>query len=137
MDEHPGRRMSYWLAHVLRRERTARGLKPSEIAGRVKRDQSVISRLETGRTLPPDVDKYVAAYAELTGVEDGRTFWNQALDLWWKHGAKPVVDEDQLAGEKPTERFERTIGEAAQRSPRAPGDSAEKRTSTRKKRASG
>jgi transcriptional regulator with XRE-family HTH domain len=84
-------RMAYWLARVLREEREKRGLMRSEIAGLAKRDQSTIARVEYGRSLQPDIDRYVAAYAEAFEIDDGRKLWAEALKRWMRQGPPPAL----------------------------------------------
>lgn len=130
--------MSYWLALVLRERREAGGIRLSEVAGLSKVDQSTINRVEKGLTLAPDIDHYVAAYAKLLDLDDGRELWNQALDRWMREGAPPVLI-GQLEGESAIEQRERDLRETKIRRARKqePRLSDEKTRSTRKKRAGG
>lgn len=130
--------MSYWLAGVLREQRKAHGIRPSELAGLVKRDQSTISRIEKGKSLPPDIDRYVAAYAQLSGLEDGRVLWQRALEKWWQEGSPPVLIE-RLETESEVQRLERDLQETAarERAKRARKQSDGKAHTTRTRRAAG
>lgn len=109
-DDDAGRKMSYWLALVLHDRRKEKGISPAKLAALADVDQSTITRFEQGQSLPPEVDRYVAAYAQLLGIEDSRELWLLALEKWRREGAPPVLSE-LLAAESDVERLERELRE--------------------------
>src|SRR5256885_8070551 len=90
----PGRTMAYWLAQAAKQARLAADKKPYELSALLHRDPSTITRFEQGRTLPPEIDRYLAAYAQLCGLEDNRALWTTALELWYEHGLPMPVDPE-------------------------------------------
>lgn len=94
-----GSRMGYWIATVLRDRREAAGISEQDAATTVlqpradgkKPSSRTIKRLETGATMPPDLDQRVAGYAYLLGLDDGRELWREALERWDAEGSPPVL----------------------------------------------
>lgn len=142
--------MSYWLADALRATREAAKVSRNAIAKRLDVDPSTVFRLEKGAGLTRDVERYVAAYAELCGVEDGRQLWRDALNRWMDHGAPPQVSWMTDADPPPQgdpgsssapERIAREIRETEQREKakraREPDSGQAGRSATRRRRAAG
>lgn len=93
-----GSRMGYWIATVLRDRREAAGISEQDAATTVlqpradgkKPNSRTIKRLETGATMPSDLDQRVAGYAYLLGLDDPRELWREAMDRWDAEGTHPV-----------------------------------------------
>ena len=81
--------MSYWIATALHDERRAVDIGESDMATSLGVDWRTIRRLETGATMGRDIDRAVAAYAHVLGLDDGRSLWRRALDRWQREGAPP------------------------------------------------
>lgn len=130
-----GRTLAYWVALVLKEDlRPKHNIRQSQVAGLLKVDQSTITRFEHGKNLPPDADRYLAAYAQLAQLDDPREIYLMAYDRWVREGAPPLVNEDD---ETEAQRSARLIAEAAQRHARSRGEKRGTRGETRRKRASG
>jgi hypothetical protein len=129
-----GRRMLYWLAQAAKR---ARGDERREVvAALADQSKEIIKRFEDAVNWPQKLDQVVAAYAQVGGLEDGRQLWQEALDLWWAHGSKPLTgrrDEATRPSQRVAAEVERTARRQARRETR--NESERTPTSTRKRRA--
>lgn len=107
--------MLYHLGRSLRAQRQARKVKLVRIGAALDKSEAALSRFESGKTWPNDLDAAIAAYAgelQLTPLD----IWTAALQHW-------------QAAERPQEA-ERAIAQAA-RSPRR----ASKRSAAKSRRA--
>ena len=86
-----GTRMSYWLAQACRLVREDAKLSQTRVAGEVGVRETSVYRFEIGSSWPRDPERYVNAYAKLAGLEDPRTVWMRALELWGQHGENPFL----------------------------------------------
>lgn len=84
----PGSRMLYWLAVTCRKHRDVQGVKQSRVAALLDADQTTVTRFEQGVVWPRDADKTVTAYSEALNI-DARRLWQEAIELWRKHGTEP------------------------------------------------
>lgn len=82
--------MSYWLATTLKEAREHAGLSREDIARPLGVNGVTIKRLESGQSMGRDVDQYVAAYAFVLGLEDGRELWEKATRDYRRHGSPPM-----------------------------------------------
>ena len=82
-----GARMSYWIATALRLRRTQADISESDVATALGVNWRTIRRLESGRSMGRDIDKFVAGYAYLLGLEDPRVIWDDALKMWRHKGS--------------------------------------------------
>ena len=131
------RRLSYWIVHVLKRERQAYGFEPEDVARILHVHPRTIQRLEDGEThtLGPEIDRVIAAYGYLLGLDDSRELWYMALDAWKRYGAEAAPEfslPDGLPGE-----FARAIRDAAQRQRAKDAAHSSARNATPKNRAAG
>lgn len=104
------RTMRYWISTVLREAREEAGVPPKNVAQLADVDNSTLSRFENHRTWPQNLDRMVAAYALIAGVEDPRDLWREAVQRYVKDGGQPVLGELS-----PAQRSLRLALEAAQR----------------------
>jgi len=87
------RSMRYWLSRILREARERAHIRRQEIAIVAGLDASTISRFENATSWPQQLDRLVAAYAQLCGIEDGRELWTQALRSWQTRGSPPTLGQ--------------------------------------------
>ena len=123
------RTMLYWLSRTLRTAREAAGFEIKDVLPFVPvKEVGAIRRFEDAKHWPRQVDIWVAAYAYLLGLDDGRKLWERAVRSYLKDGGAPVLGELSpqlravLLAVEANERF----GPADDGSPAAP--------STRRKR---
>lgn len=88
----PGRTLRYWVATTLKDARKQTDVLPRDISTLLDVDASRIYNFERGTHWPDDVDQIIAAYAELLGVKDPRTFYRRALKRWHDAGERPRVE---------------------------------------------
>lgn len=117
----PGRRMSFWIGEALRRARETEdpdGVLIKTIATALNMHERKLIRVEgnEGEDVQSynDIDRVVAAYAYVLDIEDPRSFWIDALELWYRDGAMPEVSANL-----PGARFVRPIRDEARRQQRA------------------
>ena len=84
-----GSRMSYWIATTLHDEREKAGISEDDMARTIGVNWRTIRRLESGQGMGRDIDRFVAGYAYLLGVEDGRELWEAAQARWRRDGSPP------------------------------------------------
>ena len=84
-----GSRMSYWIATTLHDERERVGVSEDDMARTIGVNWRTIRRLEEGHGMGRDIDRFVAGYAYLLGVEDARELWGIALRRWQESGSPP------------------------------------------------
>lgn len=135
----PGRRFSYWLADTLRAERT-KADQPIELIAYVlgvnprtiERFEDPAHRDDTGeKPWGRDIDRVVAVYAYVLGVEDPRDLWQLALDRWRDEGERP----DFLSDLPPSTRgFIRPLWDEARRQRQALAEQQEKRRAMQSRR---
>jgi transcriptional regulator with XRE-family HTH domain len=125
-----GRTMRYWLSCTLKEVRERAGQKPKTVAELAGVDASTISRFENNQAWPQKIDRMVAAYAMLSGVDDGRDLWHEAVERFRAQGGAPVLGELSSA-----QKSLRLALEAAQRQSPYGDESPSVRTSTRHARA--
>lgn len=116
-----GTRMSYWIACVLERERKRAGLSEHAMAQMMGVDSRTIKRWEAGDTFGrrTELDRAVAGYAFVLGMDDGRALWQWALDWWRAEGAPPEF----IPVEGPAASFAEAIRqEALRRRSQKPGN---------------
>ena len=87
----PGARMSYWIAATLVRAREEAGIHERQMAEIMGVDPSTIRRWETGDSFGrrTELDRAIAGYAYVLGLEDARELWDAALTAWYEHGSPP------------------------------------------------
>lgn len=148
-EQAPGRRYSYWLGQLLSREREGTGdehgigIRKGEpidrglLAGMIGYSEKTLERREEGErqknnpdvrkfTFGDDIDKIVAGYAYILGIDDPRVLWERALKLWHAEGAVPdykpeLRNASQIRPLTPQEAgFERAIADEARRRKRSP-----------------
>jgi transcriptional regulator with XRE-family HTH domain len=125
--------MAFWIGHTLKREREKAGLSTQEVAVAMGVHSITVDRLERGESMGRDISKYIATYAHLLGMEDGRDLWQMALDSWQAEGSPPVFTADG-----PAAAFAQVIRDAALRHRQAASKPQEPhRNTTRTKRAAG
>ena len=90
-----GSRMSFWIATTLSAERERVGITEHEMGTSLDVNWRTIRRLEAGTGMGRDIDSYVAGYAHVLALEDGRELWHQALERWQKDGAPTVFEPVQ------------------------------------------
>lgn len=115
----PGQRLLYWLAEAATKVRTDAGASPEHIAALLGVGAETIKRFERAKHWPSDPDRLVAAYAVIGGLQDAREIYQQALDLWYEHGTKPLVGRADDTGPLTAgQRFEQQIAGARRARPR-------------------
>lgn len=129
----PGTRMSYWIATALETVRENIGISEDEMATSLGVNWRTIRRLETGGSMGRDIDRFVAGYAHVAGIEDGRDIWEDALARWRKHGNAPQFE----AVSGPAAAFADAIRAEVQRQKGAQsrGGSQESRPGQKRKRS--
>lgn len=85
-------RMSWWIASELHEERERAGISEEQVAVSLGVDVRTVNRLEKGATMGRDIDRFVAQYAYLCGLDDPREFWDRALARWHKSGSAPAFE---------------------------------------------
>lgn len=111
-------RFSWWLAETLREEREKAGQPVELVAYVLGVNIRTIERFEDsdyrgsdgGKPYGHDIDRVVATYAYLLGMDDCRELWQLALDRWRNQGPPPDFMTDL-----PAARFVLPIREVAQR----------------------
>lgn len=61
------------------------------VAARARRSANAIRNFEAGQSWPQDIDRVMAAYADLADLPDALALWQAALDLWAEHGSAPML----------------------------------------------
>jgi len=102
--------MSYWLGQTLRHARSQFGITEEQMATSLDVNWRTIRRLETGLTVGRDIDRAVAGYAYVVGV-DARDLWADALARWVEDGSVPQFEP--MTG--PAAAFARAIRDEAVR----------------------
>lgn len=129
-----GRELIYWIAHEARRLRKDAGVSKETIASLAGVGVPTVDRFEKLTRFPKKLDAIMCAVAIAAGLDDEREIYDGALELWRRKGSSVLARSSR--GATHAERFERALVEGAQRSrPAAPGGSAGKSSSTRKRRA--
>lgn len=106
--------MSYWLAATLQSEREAAGISRDLMALSLGVGRRTIDRLEAGSpALPPNLHLYMAGYAHVLGIDDGRELWRRALANWDANGKPP-----QFKPEGSAALVARAVREAARQAQR-------------------
>lgn len=126
------RTMRYWLARTLRETRETAGLERNTVANLAGVDGATISRFENGHTWPQQIDRIVAAYALLCGVDDGRDLWARALTAYRTNGGAPL-----LGDLNPAQRALLLALEASQRSRPYDAESQEEPSATDRRQEDG
>lgn len=90
---HPpaGQRFLCWLGFAAEKVRTDADVRIEQIATMVDLSGAQIRRFEKAKHFPNDPDRMLAAYAAAAGLDDPRAIYQQALDLWYEHGSKPLL----------------------------------------------
>lgn len=131
-----GTRMSYWIARTLNRVRTRAGIHERTMAELMGVDARTIKRWEAGDSFGrrSELDRAIAGYAYVLGMEDGRELWQDALDWWRAEGAPPEF----IPVEGPAAAFAEAIRLEAlrQKKPATPSKPS-KRAATPKRRGAG
>ncbi len=100
------RRFSVYLGAALRAARETGGVRPSEIAGALKRDQTTIWRWETGKNWPENPDQVVAVYCDKAGGEPIE-IWE---DMVRRAGGKAATEPgEEGEGPPPRPDFQRHL----------------------------
>ena len=133
MRDRSGVRMTYWIGDVLQEEREAAGVTTAQVATALDVDERTIKRLELGQTMGRDIDRTVAAYAYLIGIEDGRDLWREALERWSRDGSPPQFKPSS----DPAAAFAEAIRVTALRQQQRDVGPSKARSAIPKKRATG
>lgn len=128
-----GSRLSYWIGRTLKRTREEAGISVSDIARPLGIENITITRLEAGKRFGRDMDRYIAGYAFVLGLEDGRELWKRALADYYRHGTPPVF----IVEEGPASAFAHAIRDVVLRRKVRDAEQSSSRPATRKRRASG
>jgi transcriptional regulator with XRE-family HTH domain len=80
--------MRYWLGRAARAMREEADRMIIDIAVRARTTESTVSRFETAKTQPSNIDAMIAAYAKELGVEPIEV-WLRAIQLWTDRQATP------------------------------------------------
>jgi transcriptional regulator with XRE-family HTH domain len=86
------RTLDYWLGITMRELREEQHVKRSEVAARMLCAEVTVLNFEKGKTRPREVDQFLAAYAELLGVQDPLDFYDIALARMRSDGLPPRVE---------------------------------------------
>jgi hypothetical protein len=92
--------MMYWLATAAKRLRETAGRKQVHVAATMNKDQSTVYRFEQRRTVPQELDLFVAAYADDLNISPIE-IWDQALELWRASEKQATVAELLRPPEEP------------------------------------
>lgn len=125
--------LAYWIATVLNDAREKAHVKEEEAATTLGVVVRTIRRLENrdgeAPTLGRDINRYVAAYAWLLGMDDGRDLWERALKRWRSHGTAPVFTPSDAPAEAFAAAIRRRVLDASRDDP---GTSSERPARRRK-----
>lgn len=125
--------MSYWIGDILRERREAAGIERSDIAKMLGVHEHTVARLEDGVSMGRDIDRAISAYAYALGIKDGREFWSDALERWYKHGSPPRFKRP----DSPAGAFAEALHLTALRRQQDGAGREEKRDATPRKREAG
>ncbi len=103
----PGRTLRYWVALTVKEARKATDVLPRHISDLLDIDPSRIYNFERGTHWPDDIDQIIAAYAQLLGVKDPRTFYSRALKRWHAEGGQPTIETDPASRSRAVSRAAR------------------------------
>lgn len=83
--------MSYWIAYTLADAREGADIPRKRMAEVLGVDYRTVMRWESGDSFgrKQELDRAVAGYAYIVGLDDARVLWDAALDHWHKDGAPP------------------------------------------------
>jgi hypothetical protein len=86
-----GQRFLYWLAVAATEIRVQAGWSYEDVASLLQIGKEKVTRFEKAKHWPRDIDRTMAGYAHIGGLEDPRAIYQRALDLWHEHGSKPLL----------------------------------------------
>lgn len=112
--------MLFWLARAAKELREAADRKQVHIAASIDKDQSTIYRFEQARAWPRQADLIVAGYADDLDIDDARTIWRRALELWEAEGNAPSLPD--LMSE--ADAFGQALDDASRASAKSPASRA-------------
>jgi transcriptional regulator with XRE-family HTH domain len=134
-----GERMLAWLSWAAELIREQAGASQAEVAVAAGlKGTRAIERFEKGKNWPRDLERIVAAYAEVAGLADTLEPWNVALDLWREHGALPLLSRrEEQSRERRTqvETVKNVLEQARRTRHTAPAEPSRKSTATPKRQA--
>jgi hypothetical protein len=128
--------MNYWIGDTLRAAREEGGVPLPMIAGVLDVHPRTVERIEDAgdaRGYGADMDRVVAAYALVLGIEDSRDLWERAIQRW----REEVPEAPDFTAGLPGARFVLPIREAARQQAQARLESEGKATAKRTKREAG
>lgn len=109
----------YWLARTCREEREAAGRLTVHIAAVIGKNQSSITRFESGTTWSRDIHQVVGAYAEDLGTTSD-ALWEKALHAWRHRNASRYPDLADAI--RRGEAVDRRLGEGRRRDDAVQGE---------------
>jgi transcriptional regulator with XRE-family HTH domain len=125
------RRLSYWISETLKSARVSAGISEDDLARVRGVSGNTIRRLEKEESFDRGtIDRYLAGYAYVLGIDDPRKLWEQALTWWYVEGAAPEFSPP----DGPAQAFARAIQVQARRQRQARAELSETQTAIPKKR---
>jgi hypothetical protein len=89
----PAEQFLHWLCLAARRTRETAGATSLQVALLADlRTDATVKRFEQGKHWPVDPETLIAAYARACRVEDPRSIYELALDLWYEQGKAPGLN---------------------------------------------
>jgi hypothetical protein len=130
-----GQQFAYWLAKAATQVREGAHATPEHVGAAARLRSETVTRFEKAENWPRDLDRLMAAYADVAGIDDARKIFDLALDKWYANGDAPVLHADgDGSGPKGAQQFAKELG-ARRRRPRAPGDLSQKPSAVPKRQA--
>jgi hypothetical protein len=93
VDRPPAEQFLRWLSLAAKRTRETAGASTLQVALLADlATDATVKRFEQGKHWPVDPETLIAAYAHASHVEDPRSIYELALDLWHEQGDPPSLD---------------------------------------------
>lgn len=116
----------HWLCLAAKRTREAAGASALQVALLADlRTDATVKRFEQGKHWPVDPETMIAAYAHAAHVDDPRSIYELALDLWYEQGKAPSLDP-RSPGVMLEDAITRRAPRAERRAPQRNGPSTPK-----------
>lgn len=130
-----GQQFAYWLAKAAIEVREGAHATPEHVGAAARLRSETVTRFEKVENWPRDLDRLMAAYADVAGIDDARTIFDLALDKWYANGDAPQLHADgHGAKPKDAQQLAKELA-ARRRRPRAPGGPARKPSAVPKRQA--
>lgn len=130
--------MRYWLADAASEALQKSGARVETVAHMSGVSYTGIYRFLENKAQPREVEKILAAIAEVAGLEDNRALWARALELWYEHGYPARLrDADELPIDQAIEMELQAEAQRDRRADRSASRTGGAPSSPKKRRATG